>query len=165
MTTDTNSTPTPDANANPPMGNTLSNADKKTLLDQHNMWRAKYNMPTLVWDDAVATVAQDWANQQATSGTFEHRQNNKFGENLWSGTMGSFPVISVVDSWGNEVNDYDLKTNTCADGKDCGHFTQVIWFNTSKLGCGRATSADGNDIVVCNYDPSGNFTGQSPFGK
>lgn len=143
----------------------LSSADKKALLDQHNIWRARFKVGPVVWDDAVATVAQEWADQQAANGSFEHRQGNRFGENLWSGTAGAFSMASIVDSWGNEVNDYDLKTNTCAAGKACGHFTQVIWFSTTKVGCGKATGATGNDVVVCNYDPPGNMAGQTPFGK
>ena len=122
-------------------------------------------MPPLVWSDTVASVAQAWANQLASSGSFEHSQGSGYGENLWAGTSGRFPMTSVVDSWGNEVNDFDLSRNTCAEGKVCGHFTQVVWSKTARLGCGKATGADGNEVVVCNYDPPGNSNGESPFGK
>lgn len=74
-------------------------------------------------------------------------------------------MASVVDSWGNERDNYDMNSNTCASMKVCGHFTQVVWWNTARLGCGKATGADGNDVVVCNYDPPGNFDGESPFGQ
>lgn len=138
----------------------LSASDAAALLDLHNAWREKYNVPPLVWDDTVAVVAQDWAGQIAASGDFAHRPNNKFGENIWAGTTGFFGPSSVVNSWGSEVSDYDFATNTCAAGKACGHFTQLVWARTTKLGCGKGTG-NGNDYYVCNYDPPGNFIGQT----
>ncbi|CAG0904584.1 unnamed protein product, partial [Darwinula stevensoni] len=40
-----------------------------------------------------------------------------------------------------------------------GHFTQVVWTTSSRLGVGRAKTKDGKAwYVVCNYDPPGNCT-------
>jgi hypothetical protein len=44
-----------------------------------------------------------------------------------------------------------------------GHFTQIVWRASTTLGCGKATGKDGNDYVVCNYDPAGNIAGRTPF--
>ena len=139
-------------------------ADKAELVGQHNARRAKYDVPPLVWDDAVAQTAQQWADTLARSGTLTHRPDTPYGENIWTGSADSFSMAAVVDDWGNEAEHFDLRTATCAAGKVCGHFTQIVWKTTSKLGCGKATGADGNDYVVCNYDPAGNVGGQSPFG-
>lgn len=44
-----------------------------------------------------------------------------------------------------------------------GHFTQVVWKNSQKLGVGIAFANNGNKaIVVANYDPPGNYQGQFP---
>lgn len=134
------------------------------LLDAHNEWRQKYGVPALVWDDTVAAVAQDWANQIAASNKFEHRPNNKFGENIWAGTTGFFVPTDAVNSWGSEVANYDFTTNTCKTGEVCGHFTQLVWSTTTKVGCGKA-AGNGNDYYVCNYDPPGNFIGQTPGAR
>ena len=146
----------------------LSDADKKTILDGHNTIRNTYKVPALSWDDTLASFAKDWADQRAAGTASGHRpddQNpNGYGENIWAGTSGAYPTSSYVTSWGDEVKDYDLKNNTCADGKVCGHFTQVVWSATTTVGCGKSTGADGWDYVVCNYNPPGNYTGQSPFG-
>lgn len=142
----------------------LTATEKRELVNQHNVWRSKYHAPPLVWDDTVAHYAQQWADTLARSGALAHRPDNKYGENLWRGSVGSFPMTAVVDDWGNEGNHYDLHTQTCAMGHGCGHFTQVVWKTTTKLGCGKATGTDGNAYVVCDYDPAGNMEGQTPLG-
>jgi hypothetical protein len=38
-----------------------------------------------------------------------------------------------------------------------GHFTQVIWKASTKLGLGAACASDGSVYVVGNYSPQGNF--------
>ncbi len=48
----------------------------------------------------------------------------------------------------------------------CGHYTQIVWKNTERIGCGKATARrDGIFKVywVCQYDPSGNYVGQRPY--
>lgn len=139
-------------------------ADKTEFLSQHNAWRAKYDAQPLVWDDVVAQTAQQWADTVARSGNLSHRPDTPYGENIWTGSASSFSMAAVVDDWGNEAKHFDPHTGTCAAGKVCGHFTQIVWKSTTKLGCGKAKSTDGNDYVVCNYDPAGNIAGQRPFG-
>lgn len=40
-----------------------------------------------------------------------------------------------------------------------GHYTQVLWSRTYKVGCGYSAVAG----TVCNYSPGGNFVGVPPF--
>lgn len=40
-----------------------------------------------------------------------------------------------------------------------GHFTQVVWRDSSELGVGMARNRNGEVYVVCNYNPAGNFLG------
>ena len=54
---------------------------------------------------------------------------------------------------------YDFTTGESTDGNAVGHFTQVVWKSTTKVGCGFSTCGD-NDLLVCNYSPAGNFAGQ-----
>jgi len=60
---------------------------------------------------------------------------------------GTFPNVSTTGNW-----------------SDVGHYTQVIWKNTTEVGCGVARSNQG-EIWVCNYNPPGNYQGQNPLGS
>jgi hypothetical protein len=47
---------------------------------------------------------------------------------------------------------------------DTGHFTQVVWKGSQKLGVGFAITGDGKTLyVVAQYSPPGNYQGQ--FGQ
>jgi pathogenesis-related protein 1 len=138
----------------------LNDGDIQATLDAHNQWRNKYGVPALVWDASLATDAQTWADQMASSGSFDHSQNGH-GENIFMSSAASTPQ-AVVDSWGSEEPNYDIGSDTCAPGQECGHFTQLIWRTTTKVGCGRATGPDG-EYWCCDYDPPGNITGVRPL--
>jgi pathogenesis-related protein 1 len=79
-------------------------------------------------------------------------------------------VDDAVASWVAESKDYDHSHNRCAKGKVCGHYTQVVWRHTRRVGCAVASCTGGspfraNDwtLVVCNYDPPGNVVGERPY--
>lgn len=141
----------------------VSPEEKATFLADHNAWRAKYNSPPLVWDDEIAAFADAWATDIANRGAFEHRPNNPYGENIFQGGAGWFTATDATKLWGDEVANYNLTTNTCNPGAVCGHFTQVVWYTTQRIGCGKATGG-GQDYYVCNYSPGGNMMGEIPFG-
>ena len=158
-------TRTPNAtNVPPTLLAALNETDKEILLSEHNSWRSQYNMPPLAWDENLSALAQDWANRIAASGVFEHSGRPNVGENLWGGTAGTFTLREVVDAWGQEVAQYNFAEDSCNPGAVCGHWTQLVWWNTTRVGCGKA-SGGGWEYVVCNYSPPGNFMGESPFGR
>ena len=145
-------------------GNTLPAFEEATIqeiLDAHNEYRSDVGIAGISWSEEVATSAQAWADELAKDCDFKH-SGGDFGENIWAGTEGAYSPTNVVDSWGGEIVDYDYESNTCAADKDCGHYTQIVWKNTTKVGCGVATCG-GLDIWVCQYDPPGNFIGEKPY--
>jgi uncharacterized protein YkwD len=133
------------------------------LLDAHNKCRAKVNVPPLQWSSQVATYAQEWADNLSRTDTFDHRPNNEqiHGENL---ATGASPT-DVVNSWCAEEEKYNPETGQCRDGNpdSCGHYTQIVWKNTTQLGCGTASHSQWGKVWVCNYNPRGNFRGQRPY--
>jgi len=102
-----------------------------------------------------------------------HSGTSGLGENLfWAspirysdGTKKPQPVTptKVTHSWGGEKQHYDHASNTCAGGKMCGHYTQVVWKTTREIGCAKAVCSDHAQIWVCHYAPPGNWRGQRPF--
>ena len=42
----------------------------------------------------------------------------------------------------------------------CGHFTQLVWKGSKKLGLGVAQDRSGKRYVVAQYDPVGNIEGK-----
>lgn len=139
----------------------------KGMLARHNEWRAKVGVPPLQWSNELAQVAQEWALELARRGCeMEHRPDGgkwgtQYGENLyWSMGIRNEPG-RVVDAWGDEVAFYDPKTGKCKGGV-CGHYTQVVWKNTTHVGCGMARCGN-QEIWVCNYNPAGNWVGEKPY--
>jgi len=48
------------------------------------------------------------------------------GQNLYAETAGSANNLTTgIQAWYDEKPDYDYDTLECADGKQCGHYTQV----------------------------------------
>jgi hypothetical protein len=50
------------------------------------------------------------------------------------------------------------------DEKHCGHYTQVVWHDSTQIGCGVAVDLEGKYYWVCRYRPGGNIPNQHPFG-
>jgi pathogenesis-related protein 1 len=44
----------------------------------------------------------------------------------------------------------------------CGHYTQIVWRDTTSVGC-AAQSCPQGEIWVCDYSPPGNYVGQHPY--
>ena len=61
-----------------------------------------------------------------------------------------------------EIKAFDEKTGQCKDGEVCGHYTQLVWKNTTEVGCAKVTCGN-QTIWVCNYNPPGNYVGQKPY--
>ena len=62
-----------------------------------------------------------------------------------------------VDAWYSEISDYDF--NNQGFSMDTGHFTQVVWNSSNKLGMGLALGS-GRLYCVGQYSPAGNYEGE-----
>jgi uncharacterized protein YkwD len=177
-------TPPPPKPPRPTAGNTPGpNAHSSRLPrsgKDHNRIRSKHNLPPLAWSDSLASYAQEWANELADNKgcKMEHRPSSGpfkqlHGENLyWASAIQwqdgrreaqDVNLRKVVDSWASEEQDYDYASNTCAPGKQCGHYTQIVWKSTTAVGCAFKQCSDKSQLWVCNYSPAGNYIGQKPY--
>ncbi|XP_012340177.1 uncharacterized protein LOC100872406 isoform X5 [Apis florea] len=130
-------------------------------LETHNFYRARHGVPPLRLNKQLCKTSQDWANILATRGRLEHRANTDYGENLYC--MWSSNPKTIVH--GDEpVNEWYAEEGQHQYGKEpttlkTGHFTQVVWKDSTELGVGMARNRNGEVYVVCNYNPAGNFLG------
>lgn len=131
----------------------------KEMLQAHNEVRGEAGIPALQWSRELAAYSQKWANSLIARNRTAHSTGSPYGENILATGLGSTPSL-VVTEWASESRDYSYRTNTCKG--DCGHYTQLVWRGTRKVGCAVAHNSR-REVWVCSYDPPGNFKGEWPY--
>ncbi|CAN0920979.1 Pathogenesis-related protein PRB1-2 [Linum grandiflorum] len=132
-------------------------------VNAHNAARSAVGVGPVTWDAGVAAYAQSYARQRAAGDCKLVHSGGPYGENLaWS--SGQMSANGAVGMWVNEKKDYNYNANTCAQGKVCGHYTQVVWRSTARIGCAKAACSGGRGtFVICSYTPRGNIIGRKPY--
>jgi len=139
----------------------------RSILSAHNALRQEIQLSNLAWSANLAADAQAWANHLAETDKGDHDVSirGREGENLWWGTTGAYSYTQMVEFWGNEKNGFLYGTfPNCKKSRSSvvGHYTQIIWKNTTSVGCALATNGK-TDFLVCRYAPAGNIIGQKPY--
>ena len=149
-------------------GSNLTPQAAQDLVNFHNRVRNDVGVGPVTWDATIAKFAQDYANKLAT--TIKQLQHNPnrvlngvtLGENLSWGSAGSWTVLQLADQWESQEKNLWTPGSVIPSGSNpAGHYTQIIWRNSTKIGAGIATGPSGT-YLVCNYSPAGNFIGQKP---
>lgn len=138
------------------------------LLAAHNRTRDEVGAPALVWDARLAREARDWAEQLARGGGLRHSgglASSGQGENLWTGSAGFFSPEQMMAAWTAEKRDFRPgvfpAVSRTGDWARVGHYTQIIWARTRRVGC--ALAGDQNrEVLVCRYADPGNVYGERP---
>lgn len=131
----------------------------REMLGAHNSVRSKVGVPPLQWSPDLAAYSQKWADALIAGNSISHNGRSPYGENIIATGLGSTPAL-VVAEWASESRYYTYDTNSCSG--DCGHYTQLVWRDTRKVGCAAARNKQ-REIWVCSYDPAGNFLGELPY--
>jgi len=171
----------------------LDEAEKKAIVEKHNQLRQKVasgkekrgkngpqpaaiHMPDLTWDEELETIAQRWANQcfQVHDGCRDV-ERFKVGQNIAatsSSGENKSTLEEMIQSWYDEVRNFDRRyISAFTDDEDddiVGHYTQIVWADTTKIGCGRMKFKEkktgwNTHFLVCNYGPSGNVEGEKIY--
>jgi pathogenesis-related protein 1 len=139
--------------------------DAQQALDLQNAKRHDVGVPPLTWSTDLAAVAQKWADHLAADQACDlvHTQGGPYGENLFGGSGRVFTAVDAVNDWYSEISKFHYAPLADNTWFDSGHYTQMIWRNTTKVGMGRATCPSGRVVIVAEYDPPGNYMGQKPY--
>lgn len=169
--------------------NTLSNFENDILM-YHNMTRRNAGLPELTWEPSYAKRAREWNEFLKNNEECEMRhpleseqENERYlpgnlGQNLYIGhgypdKPKNTPKLAV-SGWYNECKDYNKPPpgQEIPDNfSNVGHFTQLQWKDTTKVGCHEIqcpkemTTSDGRNVpaqgslITCNYD-KGNIGGE-----
>ena len=147
----------------------------KVALQAHDQVRSSAQpapnppLPSMQWSAEVEAVAAQWA---ANCVYHHNAARGNLGENIAASSPGHWPTIAgVVDVWAAEVAFYDYASNSCAQGEQCGHYTQIVWRDSTLVGCAYARCTTNSpfsgyptwDFWVCDYSPPGNWIGQRPY--
>lgn len=118
------------------------------------------------WDTELEAFAQAYAEKCIWD---HNKERGRRGENLFA----MAPMLDLefaVEDWNAEEKFYNLTTSTCVSGQMCGHYTQVVWASTHRIGCGskfcekiEGIETEDMYLLVCNYYPPGNMKGRKPY--
>jgi pathogenesis-related protein 1 len=150
-------------------------ADLMGITLYHNQVRALVQtatpLPALQWDPSLAANAAAWAamckNDDGSPAIMDHStsqfrsmgQPYYVGENIFA-SSGNATAMGAVNSWASEKSNYNYDSNTC--NGTCGHYTQIVWRATLKLGCAKQNCPNIQfpSTILCNYGPGGNNGGK-----
>lgn len=126
---------------------------KKFILDKHNFYRTNVNPPAsnmekLYWNNYLQYKAQTHANK--CYGLY----HNSPGQNIFLSTNKT-GWNNVIKAWHNEYKDFKYNNKKYVF-KKIGHYTQMVWAETNRIGCGYKRCRD-YYLYICNYYPYGNY--------
>ncbi|KAJ0800342.1 putative CAP domain-containing protein [Helianthus annuus] len=132
------------------------------FISIQNQARAALHMPPLVWDTRLARYADLYARERRQDCLLKH-SNGPYGENIFWGSGDGWNPAQAAAAWVAERRWYTYGSNSC-NGQECGHYTQIIWKESRRVGCARVTCFQGRGVfMICNYDPPGNYVGEKPY--
>jgi pathogenesis-related protein 1 len=152
-------------------GSDVSVVDANKMLEHHNKVRKDVGVSGLQWDAKLSAYAQRWADYLATNNhcKMKHRgskekEGAQYGENIfWGSSAKSYSPLDASTSWYSEISKYTYAQLNSDNWYPAGHYTQMVWRNTTLMGAGVAICPDGEIIVVANYNPPGNYMGEYPY--
>ncbi|RAL16846.1 CAP domain-containing protein [Aspergillus homomorphus CBS 101889] len=151
---------------------TASTAYQSTVLYNHNVHRSNHSASSLDWDSALESSAYTLA----AKCVYEHDTSidgGGYGQNIGYGVESSAIGEMITNLMYNDEMGYYAELYGEADPDMTnfdlwGHFSQIVWKGTTKVGCatvtcpslGNVDAAEALPFTVCNYSPPGNYAGE-----
>ncbi|KAK2752464.1 hypothetical protein FQN54_008126 [Arachnomyces sp. PD_36] len=152
----------------------VDNSYKGRVLEHHNLHRANHSANALQWDENLVASAKMLANSCVYGHNTEYGGGG-YGQNIGYGIGGQdvgrmITNLMYNDEFGYFENLYGQANPSMNDFESWGHFTQILWKDTTHVGCvtvpcASLQNADPNPsepipYTVCNYSPPGNYAGE-----
>lgn len=137
---------------------TSLNSWEAAMLEIHNNLRALHGVQPLRWNTTLVKFSEEYSRPIFDCNNVELvHLYGPYGENLAAGGFGS--DIGSVQAWYDEIDLYDY--DNPGYSAEVGHFTQLIWKDTSTIGCSRIMCDNSwSQYTICEYsDDRGNIIG------
>ncbi|XP_064625190.1 protein jagged-1b-like [Lineus longissimus] len=152
----------------------FSKTEKQLMLDLFNFFRNKVAlgkeprqpasryMLAMEYDDRLQKTAQAWADKCKPEHSHGDQRNiapfGELGESLSGG-----PIMAIKNgferaflTWYGEEPHYTFDTRACKGIPACGHYMQIVWANSTRMGCGFNRCPGKAPVIFCHFGPSGN---------
>ncbi|KAI9726510.1 MAG: hypothetical protein M1828_001332 [Chrysothrix sp. TS-e1954] len=146
------------------------NTYQKTVLRHHNVHRSNHSAHDVSWGPNMMHDAKKLAH------TCHWGHNNDiggggYGQNIEAGSSPSQIGASITEAFYNgeepKYHWYGDANPNFATFEAYGHFTQLVWKDTKRVGCWTASCPKGVSgapgtywLTICNYWPQGNMGGE-----
>jgi pathogenesis-related protein 1 len=153
-----------------PTGSRFTQQEAVAMVNYHNQVRAEVGVGPVNWSPQIAQFAQQWADEIAKKGKFEHRPRGQqqYGENLAAGSSPTYSPLDGAKQWYDEKKLFRAPNGVfTAALMPAGHYTQMVWRGSTEIGAGKAIIQKGQmkgwTVMVCNYNPPGNRIGAKVY--
>eukprot|EP00828_Plagiopyla_frontata_P040220 TRINITY_DN538_c0_g1_i2.p1 TRINITY_DN538_c0_g1~~TRINITY_DN538_c0_g1_i2.p1 ORF type:complete len:1831 (+),score=273.59 TRINITY_DN538_c0_g1_i2:3-5495(+) len=161
----------------------LNQTQKEQILHFHNYYRnlvasglqtgqpGATNMKAMIWDQELEQLSQAYS-EQCPTGHNPHRNTtsyNQAGENIyWTWSVNGNPTLineAPVKAWFDEVANFSnssINPFVYQSTPVIGHYTQVAWAGSDRVGCGyykenQTATSTVKIYLICNYFVAGNM--------
>lgn len=143
------------------------------VVYHHNIHRQNHSVPDVQWDDDLCASAR----VVAESCVYAHNtqaNGGGYGQNIAAGVDGNNVSSVISDLFYNAeeplfANMYGMHDPDMTEFERWGHFTQIVWKDTTHVACytshcpGGLANTGGNVspyFTVCNYKGPGNYASE-----
>ncbi|XP_047323824.1 STS14 protein [Impatiens glandulifera] len=135
------------------------------FVDAHNEARTEVGVGPIAWNSSLAKSSSLLVRYQRDKMecNFANLGSSRYGGNQLRSEGQVVSAREAVEAWVEEKQYYNHANNSCAKGRQCGTYTQVVWNKSVELGCAQTTCSQGVSLTICFYNPPGNVDGETPY--